>query len=126
MFQPPINTANEMAFPHYGEIWDVNLDPVVGSEIGRRRPALLVSNDSNNKYSPRVTALPITSQSIDKEYPFEVTVPKGTGGLTADSRILANQIRTIDKKRLVSLRGVLPAQYFPRIERAMKVHLNMK
>ncbi len=113
-------------FPRYGEIYDVDLSPVIGSEIGKRRPALVVSNDVNNEYAMTVTVLPITGQPARKVYPFEVHVPKGTAGLTADSRIKADQIRTVDKRRLVQLRGALPAEYWPQVEQALKVHLNMK
>jgi mRNA interferase MazF len=113
-------------FPRYGDIYDVNLDPVVGSEIGKRRPALIVSNDINNEHSETVTVLPVTGQPAKKEYPFEVLVPKGVAGLTVASRIKANQIRTVDKRRLINFRGALPSQYLPRVEKALKTHLGLK
>ena len=116
----------EAGFPRYGDIYEVNLDPVVGSETGKRRPALVVSNDINNEFSETVTILPITGQPARKQYPFEVLVPKGVVGLTADSRIKANQIRTVDKRRLVSFRGSLPSQYLPEVGKALKIHLNVK
>ncbi|MDP2919647.1 MAG: type II toxin-antitoxin system PemK/MazF family toxin [Dehalococcoidia bacterium] len=113
-------------FPRYGDIWDANFNPVVGSEIAKQRPALIISNDLNNRFGDVVTILPLTGQSPDKLYPFEVIVPKGTAGLNIDSRILANQIRTIDKQRLIAFRGTLPAKYLPQVEKALKIHLNMK
>ena len=116
----------EAGFPRYGDIYDVNLDPVVGSETGKRRPALVVSNDTNNEYSQTVTVLPITGQPARKEYPFEVLIPENIAGLTADSRIKANQIRTVDKRRLVRFRGSLPSQYLPKVARALKIHLNLE
>jgi mRNA interferase MazF len=116
----------ERSFPRYGDIFDVNLDPVIGAETGKSRPALIVSNNINNEFSQTVTVLPITSQPAVKYYPFEVLIPKGIAGLTAESRIKANQIRTIDKRRLVSLRGSLTSEYLPRVEKALKIHLNMK
>ena len=112
-------------FPRHGDIYEVNLDPVVGSETGKRRPALVVSNDINNEFSQTVTVLPITGQAAKKQYPFEVLVPKGISGLTADSRIKANQIRTVDKRRLVSFRGSLTSRYLPEVEKALKIHLNL-
>jgi mRNA interferase MazF len=112
-------------FPRYGAIYDVELDPVVGSETGRRRPALVVSNDVNNQYAATVTVLPITGQPAAKQYPFEVLVPAGVGGLTVDSRVKANQVRTVDKARLVRLRGQLPAQYLPEVKKALRIHLNL-
>ncbi|MBI4295445.1 MAG: type II toxin-antitoxin system PemK/MazF family toxin [Chloroflexi bacterium] len=116
----------EAGFPRYGDIYEVNLDPVVGAETGKRRPALVVSNDSNNEFAQTVTVLPITGQPARKQYPFEVLVSKGVAGLTTDSRIKANQVRTVDKHRLVSFRGSLPSQYLPQVEKALKIHLNMK
>ena len=121
MIQP-----DKLKFPLYGDIYDVNLEPVVGSETGKLRPALVVSNDINNEYAATITVLPITGQPASKQYPFEVLIPKGTGGLTLDSRAKADQIRTVDKRRLVGFRGALPPQYLPQIEKALKVHLNLK
>jgi mRNA interferase MazF len=112
-------------FPRYGAIYDVDLDPVVGSETGKRRPALVISNDVSNEYSSTVTVLPITGQPAAKDYPFEVRVPAGVGGLTVNSRVKANQIRTVDKARLVRLRGQLPEQYLPQVKNALRIHLNL-
>lgn len=113
--------------PRHGDVYEVNLDPVTGAETGKRRPALVVSNDINNEFSQTVTILPITGQpATKKQYPFEVPVPKGVAGLTVDSRIKANQIRTVDKRRLVSFRGSLPVQCLPQIEQALKIHLNIE
>lgn len=116
----------EAGFPRYGDIYDVKLDPIIGSETGKRRPALIVSNDTNNEYANTVTVLPITGQPARKHYPFEVVIPKGVAGLTSDSRIKANQIRTVDKQRLSRVRGALPPEYFSQVEKALKIHLNMK
>ena len=113
------------SFPRYGDIYQGILDPVVGSEIGKSRPVLVVSNDINNEYSGTVTVVPITGQPSEKVRPYEVLVPKGVGGLTTDSRIKANQIRTLDKSRLAHCRGALPAEYLPLVEKALKIHLNM-
>ena len=126
MVQPEAKLISGAGFPRYGDIYEVNLDPVVGSETGKRRPALVVSNDINNEFSQTVTVLPITGQPAGKHYPFEVLVPKGVAGLMADSRIKANQVRTVDKRRLVSFRGALPLQYLPQVEKALRIHLNMK
>ncbi|GFP28962.1 type II toxin-antitoxin system PemK/MazF family toxin [Candidatus Hakubella thermalkaliphila] len=126
MSQPEAKPIPETDFPRCGDIYEVNLDPVVGPETGKRRPGLIVSNDINNEYSPTVTVLPLTGQPAQKQYPFEVLVPKGVAGLTVDSRIKANQIRTVDKRRLVSFKGSLPSPYLPQVEKALKIHLNLK
>jgi len=120
------NPIPERCFPKYGDIYEVNLDPVVGAETGKLRPALVVSNDINNEFSQTVTILPITSRPAGKQYPFDVHILKGTAGLTADSRIKANQVRTVDKRRLFSYRGSLSSEYLAQVEKAMKIHLNMK
>ena len=122
----PEGSAATAKFPRWGDIYEVDLDPVIGSETGKRRPALIVSNDSNNEFSRTVTVLPITSQLAKKSYPFEVLVPSGAGGLTLDSRVKANQIRTVDKARLTRHLGTLPSQYAPLVHRALKVHLNLQ
>ena len=120
------NRFSERGFPRYGDIYDVTLDPVIGAETGKCRPALIVSNDINNEFSQTVTVLPVTSQPVRKQYPFEVLVLKGAPGFTLDSRIKANQVRTVDKRRLLAFRGSLPPEYFPQVEKALKIHLNIK
>lgn len=126
MTQPEPDLIANKEFPRYGDIYEVNLDPVIGAETGKRRPALVVSNDINNEFAQTVTVLPITSQPAKKQYPFEVLILKGVAGLTVDSRIKANQVRTVDKRRLVSFVGSLPSEYLPQVEKALKIHLNIK
>jgi len=87
---------------------------------------VVVSNDVNNQYADTVTVLPITSQQARGHYPFEVLVPRGVAGLTANSRVKANQIRTIDKARLTRLRGQLPPEYVAQVQQAIRVHLDLK
>jgi mRNA interferase MazF len=78
------------------------LDPVVGSEISKTRPVVVVSNEKNNEFSSTVTILPITSKNIQKIYPFEAFLSKGTGDLPKNSKAKADQIRTLDKNRIES------------------------
>lgn len=87
-----------------GDIWLINLDPIVYSEIGKTRPGLIVSINAMNRYSPRIIIAPITS-SVGKIYPFEVFLSKGIGGLDKDSKIMVDQIRSIDKRRLTKKIG---------------------
>ena len=70
----------------------MDFEPVVGSEIGKTRPALLVSNNDNNRYAATVTVLPITSAPARRDYPDEVTVPQGVAGLSRNSRIKVSHI----------------------------------
>lgn len=106
-----------------GEIYLAILDPAMGREISKTRPVVVVSNDKNNEFSGTITILPITSQNLQKIYPFEVFLSKGTGNLPKDSKVKADQIRTLDKRRIVTLIGRLDNQKVEEIERAIKIHL---
>lgn len=109
-----------------GDVWVVDLEPAVGSEIGRRRPALVVSNDASNRYSATVTVLPITSAPAKRAYLDEVVVQAGEAGLTENpNRIKANMVRTVDKARLVRFVGALGATHLADVDRALRVHLDM-
>lgn len=107
-----------------GEIYWVNVDPTIGSEIKKLRPALVVSNNMANQYSSLVTILPITSNT-NNVYPFEVLLKKDLSGLKKDSVIKANQIRTIDKSRISgSIVGqVMSEDIIQQIDQAIKIHL---
>ncbi len=91
--------------------WNVflaNLDPVIGSEQGKTRPVLVISEDQINRILPVVNVLPVTTRkSGRKVYPNEVLIPKGVGGLTKESMVLCYQIRTLDKKRLIKKLGAI-------------------
>jgi len=89
-----------------GEIWLIDLGPVAYSETGLTRPGLILSINAMNQNAPRLIIAPITS-SVGKVYPFEVFLASGTGGLDRDSKIMLDQIRSLDKKRLVRRIGLL-------------------
>jgi mRNA interferase MazF len=111
-------------FPKRSEIWLVSLEPVKGHEIGKTRPALIISNNRNNQYSSTVTVIPITT-SLNKIYPFEVFIKKEGSGLAYDSKVKCNQIRTIDKGRLIKIAGkVFPAD-MEKVEEALLIHLDI-
>lgn len=89
-------------------IWRANLDPVVGSEQGRTRPVLVVSETSINAILPVVNVIPLTSRKPERRvYPNEAVLPARTGGLTFDSIALCYQIRTLDKRRLTHRFGAI-------------------
>jgi len=90
-----------------GFIYLAALDPVIGNDIAKTRPMTVISNDKNNEFSGTVTVLPITSKNLRKIYPFEVYLAKGTANLPKNSKVKADQIRTLDKSRLVKLIGEL-------------------
>ena len=83
-----------------GDMFYADLSPVVGSEQGGIRPVLIVQNDMGNKYSPTVIAAAITSQINKNKLPTHIEIDSEEFGLKADSVVLAEQIRTIDKSRL--------------------------
>lgn len=87
---------------------------------------MVVSNDLNNEFSGTVTVLPITSGSLETIYPFEVLLPKGTANLPKDSKVKANQIRTLDRSRLVKFIGELPKDIMAGIDKAMMLHLGLE
>jgi mRNA interferase MazF len=107
-----------------GEIYWANLDPTIGAEIKKTRPVLVVSNNVNNKYSPLVTVLPISS-TVKNLYPYEILVERGIAGLKNASIIKANQIKTIDKKRINGqLIGFIDdSDIMEQVNKAIKVHL---
>ncbi|MDX2043463.1 MAG: type II toxin-antitoxin system PemK/MazF family toxin [Acidobacteriota bacterium] len=89
-------------------VWQANLDPVVGSEQGKIRPVLVISETTLNDILPVVNVLPITSRKPGRRlYPNEALLPAGTAGLTSDSLVLSYQVRTLDKQRLTRLYGKL-------------------
>ena len=106
-----------------GEIYLAALDPVMGREVAKTRPFVIVSNDKNNEFSGTVTILPLTSKNPQVVYPFEVFLSGGTANLPKDSKIKADQIRTLDKSRMIKNIGILAKKDLDAIDKAMKIHL---
>ena len=108
-----------------GDVVLVNLDPVVGSEIGRTRPAVVVQNDVGNRYSPTIVVTAITSYSERKaRFPICVVLDIGEGGLDKRSIVSASQLRTIDRRRIVGARlGTLSAGAMEKVDRSLIVSL---
>ncbi len=105
-----------------GELYYADLSPVVGSEQGGIRPVLVVQNDTGNKYSPTVIAAAVTSKIHKARLPTHIELPQAFG-LQKDSVILLEQIRTIDKKRLMSRIGELSAATMSKVNRAILISL---
>ena len=108
-----------------GEIHLATLDPTLGRKIAKTRPVVVISNDISNQYSGTISVLPITSQNLGKIYPFEVKLKKGTANLPKDSKVKTDQMRSIDKRRIVKRIGGLDAESVIRIERALQIHLDL-
>src|SRR5919204_2167154 len=98
-----------------GEVYLVTFDPTVGSEIQRTRPALIIQNDIGNRHSPITIVAAITSQFEEPLYPTEVLIQPSEGGLTIPSVTLLNQLRSVDKRRLVRRLGRVSAGTMARV-----------
>lgn len=108
-----------------GDIYYADLSPVVGSEQGGMRPVLIVQNDTGNKHSPTVIAAAITSQTGKARLPTHIEISARTYGLSRDSVILLEQIRTIDKSRLRERMGKLDEQAMNRVDNAIAVSFGL-
>ena len=108
-----------------GDLFWVNLDPAHGSEQAGRRPVLVLQNDIGNELAPTTIIAPLTTKSFTKEYPTNVHLPKGIGGLKSDSTVLLSQIRTVDKSRLQKKLGRLSESYLEKVERAIRISLGL-
>ena len=109
---------------HRGDIYYADLSPVVGSEQGGLRPVLIVQNDIGNRHSPTVIAAAITSRQDKARLPTHITV--GTGcGLSRDSVVLLEQIRTLDKRRLREKMGQLDKGAMSAVDSALSVSFGL-
>ncbi len=108
-----------------GNIVLVNFEPVKGSEQRGIRPSLIIQNDIFNNYSPTTIVAPITSKTFKKEYPTNVILKKEDSNLNKDSTILLNQIKTIDKQRIIKKLGNLDNFMMNRVGRAIKASLGL-
>lgn len=108
-----------------GDIYYADLSPVVGSEQGGVRPVLIIQNDVGNKYSPTVIATAITSQINKAKMPTHIEIDANEYGLSKNSVVLAEQIRTIDKKRLKEKIGHLDDKLMYRVNQALEVSFGL-
>ena len=106
-----------------GDLFSACLDPVVGSEQGGIRPVLVIQNDVGNRYSPTVIVLAVTSQLNKSRMPTHVPIACEGTGLVKDSVVLAEQIRTLDKRRLRERIGTLRPEVMARVGEALKISL---
>jgi mRNA interferase MazF len=105
-----------------GEVWLVSFDPTVGAEIKKTRPALIIQNDVANRHSPITIVAALTSRFTQPLYPTEVLVEAPEGGLTVDSAVLLNQIRSIDAARLIRRLGRLTHETVRGVGRVASTH----
>ena len=110
-----------------GDIHLVNLDPVIGAEADKRRPAVIVSNDGANATAVRLgrgvlTVVPVTSR-VGRVHPFQVKLPAGSTGLRADSKAQAEQVRSVAVQRMGPRVGRVPADLMSLVDEALRIHL---
>jgi mRNA interferase MazF len=110
-----------------GEVRLVNLDPVVGTEANKRRPAVIVSNDGANAVAARlgrgvITVVPVTS-NVDRIYPFQVKFTAESTGLRTDCKAQAEQVRSVDVARMGPRVGRVPPALMNLLDEALRLHL---
>ena len=108
-----------------GDIYYADLSPVVGSEQGGIRPVLIVQNDVGNRYSPTVIAAAITSQTEKSKLPTHIELHSRDCGLTKDSIVLLEQVRTIDKRRLREKMGSLDPASMSQVNKALSISFGL-
>jgi len=108
-----------------GEIYYADLSPVIGSEQAGVRPVLIVQNDVGNKFSPTIIAIAITSRQKVK-LPTHIEIEGTKYGLDKDSVILAEQIRTLDKKRLREKVGKLDDKTMEKVKKAIEISFGIR
>ena len=109
-----------------GDIYYADLSPVVGSEQGGIRPVLIAQNNVGNRYSPTVIAAAITSQQSKAKLPTHIPLHADTSGLTKDSVVLLEQVRTIDKRRLKEKMGRVDDASMSAINNAISISLGLQ
>jgi mRNA interferase MazF len=109
-----------------GEIYLVSFDPTVGHEIKKTRPALVIQNDIGNRYSSLTIVAAITSKVSPVLHPVEVLVqPSGANGLAALSAIRLDQVRTVDKRRLIKRLGAVGPSIMMKVDEAIKISVGL-
>lgn len=111
--------------PKRGEIYLVKFDPTTGAEIKKTRPALVIQNDIANAYSPITIVAAVTSKVGGMQYPTEVFVEKGEGGIKMDSIVLLNQLRSIDRSRIGKCLGTLKSETMEQVNRALEISVGL-
>jgi mRNA interferase MazF len=117
--------GKKIDYPKRGEVFLVNFDPTIGSEIKKTRPALILQNDISNEYSPITIVAAITSQYDGSLYPTEVLIHAPEGGLGNDSVVLLNQIRSIDRQRLIKKLGALKPNTMKKADSALQISFGL-
>jgi mRNA interferase MazF len=108
-----------------GDVILCDLNPVIGSEQSGIRPVVILQSDRANTVSQHTIIAPFTTKIRQALLPSHVLVPQGIGGLSQDSVILCEQIRVIDRSRVIKFIGHLEEQYIQQLAKALKVILDL-
>jgi len=117
--------AEKLTFPKRGEIYLVDFDPTRGHEIQKTRPALIIQNDIGNRYSPITIVAAISSKFDMPPHPTDVIMEATESGLSLRSAVVLNQIRSVDRERLVRQLGRLNPTAMHRVDHALKISLGL-
>jgi mRNA interferase MazF len=120
-----LSTPRTTHAPKRGDIYLVNFDPTIGAEMQKTRPAIVIQNDYSNHSSPVTIVAAISSQFSIPLHPTEVHLDHGEGGLNKDSVVLCNQIRTVDRKRLIRRMGNLQTSRMRLVDTALSISLGL-
>lgn len=108
-----------------GDIYIVDLSPVIGSEQGGERPGLVVQNNTGNRFSPTVIVAAISGKIKKPKLPTHIAISKGEYGLQKDSVVMLEQIRTVDRKRLIHRVGHADPDFMRKVDRALKISFDV-
>jgi mRNA interferase MazF len=111
--------------PRRGDVFVVSFDPTLGAEIQKTRPALILQNDIANRFSPITIVAAITSQFDSKLYPTDILIRAPEAGLERDSVVLLNQIRSMDRQRLIRRLGRVTAETMRQVDRALAISVGL-
>jgi mRNA interferase MazF len=119
------HAEEKVVFPRRGDIYLVEFDPSRGHEIRKTRPAVIVQNDVGNRHSPITIVVALTSLGAKLTHPYEVVLDPHECGLSKASIVVMNQIRSVDRQRLIRRLGHLDRDSMLRIDSALKISLGL-
>ena len=108
-----------------GDVYLAALDPVIGSEQGGTRPVVIIQNDVGNLHAPTVIAVPLTGSTRKPPLPTHVPIEEGEGGLWRASIALCEQVRTLEKTRLIRYLGTLETDTLRRLDQALRISMDI-
>jgi len=121
-----VSRGRIITLPKRGEVYLIKFDPTIGAEIRKTRPGLIIQNDLSNQSSPVTIVATISSKFTLPLHPTEVLINSTEGGLTRDSVVLCNQIRTVDKQRLTKRIGKIQSTLMGEVDSALSISLGLR